>query len=185
MLCNLEWHALQSWPTETRLLKRITAQYTKTFGRIQFRKRLLCEQNFCVRNFRILEVVYILLVNPVNWCLFPLHGNVLLSVTELLGKLHFGAIIVTKAVETALLSETLSTHAMPVLSKWSFKRCRSLRHFTVFALVVVYVLLIQLHFDFRCVRGLRTRFGHNIHNKKHGTQKIPKQAQLMLKVLKI
>ena len=45
--------------------------------------------------------MYILLVNPVNWCLFPLHGNVLLSVTELLGKLHFGAIIVTKAVETA------------------------------------------------------------------------------------
>ena len=72
---------------------------------------MLCEQNFCVRNFRILEVVYILLVNPVNWCLFPLHGNVLLSVTELLGKLHFRAIIVTKAVETALLSETLSAHA--------------------------------------------------------------------------
>jgi len=62
---------------------------------------------------------------------------------------------------------------------------RSLRYFTVFALVVVYVLLIQLHFDFRCVRGLRTRFADNSHNKKQGTKKIPKQAQLMLKVLKI
>ena len=137
------------------------------------------------------SVLYILPINPVNWCLYPQHGNVLLGYwitrqAPLPG--HYNYKCLSYQNDHSKHAELTTEYDGKCVNRFLNGGSGvdgSLRHFTVFALVVVYVFLIQLHFDFRCVRGLRTRFADNSHNKKHGTNKIPKQAQLMLQVLKI